>query len=81
MHIEEFVTQGLTRAGWVGDEGGGHFWLCGQPAWIQIPALPPASQVIFSYYSFLCVSVSSSVKWETKIVSTKSSLAAQGLGL
>ena len=23
MQIEEFVTQGFTRAGWVGDEGGG----------------------------------------------------------
>ena len=55
MQIEEFVTQGFTRAGWVGDKGG-HFRLCGQPARIQIPALPPASQVIFSYYSSLCLS-------------------------
>ena len=47
----------------------------------QIPALPPASQVIFSNSSFLCVSVSSSVKWKTKIVATGSSLAAHGLGL
>ena len=75
MQSEEFVTQGLTRGARVGD--GALPLLPQTEKWAgrlalrtacrtQIPALPPASQVIFSNYSFLCVSVSSSVKMEDK---------------